>query len=203
MTLAINSFSPYTGAAAPTAPVSTSNYSPYTPVVSDTGSAFNTDFTSISSKLAAGAGGGFAAYKLGAQMGQNIKSIFAKPPAPPTPGTQITAGGFMTGMKNVAITGFKGAGLSALVGAGVSAVANGVGVATGKVESGQAVSNVVGDTITSAVGGLGAVTLAGLGNMALGSMGVAGLPLTIITVGLGAAGGVGASFLKDKIMNNG
>ena len=201
MTLAINSaYSPY-----PTQGVSTSNYTPYTataPVVADSGTGFSADFTSISSKLAAGAGGGFAAYKLGAQMGQNIKSIFAKPAPAPNPGSQITAGGFMTGMKNVAITGFKGAGLSALVGAGVSAVANGVGVATGKVDSSQAVSNVVGDTITSAVGGLGAVTLAGLGNMALGSMGVAGLPLTIVTVGLGAAGGVGASFLKDKIMGN-
>lgn len=199
MTFAINStFSPYT-----TAPISSSNYSPYQstpPVVADTGSGFGTDFTSISSKLAAGAGGGFAAYKLGAQMGQHIKSIFTKPT--PNPGTQISAGGFLTGMKNVAVTGFKGAGLSALVGAGVSAVANGIGVATGKVESSQAVSNVIGDTITSAVGGLGAVTLGGLGNLALSSMGVAGLPLTIVTVGLGAAGGVGAAFLKDKIMGN-
>jgi hypothetical protein len=203
MTLSINFSNPY---AAATPSVGTSNYtpySPYAPVTPETGSGFSTDFTSISSKLSAGAGGGFAAYKLGAQMGQNIKSIFAKPAPAPTPGTSITAGGFMTGMKNVAITGIKGAGLSALVGAGVSAVANGVGVATGKIESGQAVTNVVGDTITSAVGGLGAVTLAGLGNMALGSMGVAGLPLTIITVGLGAAGGVGASFIKDKIMGNG
>jgi hypothetical protein len=190
MTLAINFSNPFAG----TQPVGTSNYTPYNgtaPVATDTGTGtFSTDFTSISSKLSAGAGGGFAAYKMGAQMGQNIKGIFS--------GAQ--GGGFMTGMKNVAITGFKGAGLSALVGAGVSAVANGVGVATGKVESGKAVSNVVGDTITAAVGGLGAVTLGGLGNLALGSMGVAGLPLTIVTVGLGAAGGVGASFLKDKLM---
>ncbi|MBT9548569.1 MAG: hypothetical protein IV090_24460 [Candidatus Sericytochromatia bacterium] len=195
MTLSIQSFNPFAGAStAGASPVGTSSYTPYSPTApasGDTGTGFSTDFTSISSKLAAGAGGGFAAYKMGAKMGADFKSIFA--------GGQ--GGGFLTGMKNVAITGFKGAGLSALVGAGVSAVANGVGVATGKVESGQAVSNVVGDTITSAVGGLGAVTLGGLGNLALGSMGVAGLPLTIITVGLGAAGGVGASFLKDKIMN--
>ena len=195
MTLAINFSNPFAGIQ----PVGTSNYTPYNgtaPVATDTSTAaFSADFTSISSKLSAGAGGGFAAYKLGAQMGQNMKSIFAKPnPA------EMAGGGFMTGMKNVAVTGFKGAGLSALVGAGVSAVANGVGVATGKVESSKAVSNVVGDTITAAVGGLGAVTLGGLGNLALGSMGVAGLPLTIITVGLGAAGGVGASFLKDKLM---
>lgn len=192
MTLAINFSNPFAG----TAPVGTSSYSPYSPTApgtpaTDSGSGFSADFTSISSKLAAGAGGGFAAYKMGAQMGQNIKGIFS--------GGQ--GGGFFTGMKNVAVTGFKGAGLSALVGAGVSAVANGVGVATGKVDSSQAVSNVVGDTITSAVGGLGAVTLGGLGNLALSSMGVGGLPLTIITVGLGAAGGVGASFLKDKLMN--
>lgn len=201
MTLAINStLSPYTAA-----PVGTSNYSPYQstpPVAADPGSGFSADFTSISSKLAAGAGGGFAAYKLGAQMGQNFKSIFTKPAPDPNPGSQISAGGVLTGIKNVAITGLKGVGLSALVGAGVSAVANGVGVATGKVESSQAVSNVIGDTITSAVGGLGAVTLGGLGNLALSSMGVAGLPLTIVTVGLGAAGGVGAAFLKDKLMGN-
>jgi hypothetical protein len=196
MTLAINSaYTPVAG---------TSNFTPYSPynpsaptAPATNTAAFSADFTSISSKLAAGAGGGFAAYKMGAQMGNNIKSIFAKPnPA------EMASGGFMTGMKNVAITGFKGAGLSALVGAGVSAVANGVGVATGKVESSQAVSNVIGDTITSAVGGLGAVTIGGLGNLALSSMGVAGLPLTIVTVGLGAAGGVGASFIKDKIMSN-
>jgi hypothetical protein len=158
-------------------------YNPYggTPVSSDTGtgSGFSTDFASISSMVAHGAGGGFSSYKLGAQMGQNMKGMFGN-------GFK----GFIGGAKNVAITGVKGAGLSALVSAGVSAISNGVGVATGKVDGSKAVSNVIGDTIGGAVGGLGAVTLGGLGNLALGAFGVAGLPLTIATVGLGAVGGV-------------
>jgi hypothetical protein len=176
----------------PVQSVNTQSYNPYTttPVVGDdSGSGFGTDFTSISSKLSAGAGGGFAAYKLGGQMSGNIKGMFGN-------GFK----GFLGGAKNVAITGVKGAGLSALVGAGVSAVANGVGVATGKVESSEAVSNVIGDTIGSAVGGLGAVTLGGIGHMALSKFGVAGMGLTIATTALGAVGGVAASFAKDAVM---
>ena len=176
----------------PVSSVQTSNYNPYTttPVVSeDSGSGFGTDFTSISSKLSAGAGGGFAAYKLGGQMSTNMKGMFGN-------GFK----GFLGGAKNVAITGVKGAGLSALVGAGVSAVTNGVGVATGKVDSSEAVSNVIGDTITSAVGGLGAVTVGGLGHMALSKIGVGGMGLTIATTALGVVGGVAASFAKDAIM---
>lgn len=151
-------------------------YSPYSPVSGDTGSAFGSDFSSISSMVAHAGGGGFASYKLGAQMGQNIKQIFGKT--------------FFTGIKNSAITGLKGAGLSALVSAGVSVVSNGIGVATGQTDGSSAVSNVMRDTIGGAVGGLGAVTLGGLGNLALGSLGLAGMPLTIATVALGAVGGV-------------
>jgi hypothetical protein len=168
---------PYT-ATAPS--VQTSNYtpySPYTPSTGDTGGgAFGGDFSSIGSMVANAAGGGFAAHKLGNQMGQNIKSIFGKT--------------FMTGLKNTALTGLKGAGLSALVSAGVSVVTNGVGIASGSTDGSTAVSNIMKDTIGGAVGGLGAVTIGGLGNLALGSLGLAGIPLTIATVAFGAVGGV-------------
>lgn len=177
----------------PTTGVQTSTYNPYNPSPttgddsgSGFGSGFGTDFSSISTMVANGAGGGFAAYKLGGQMGQNVKGMFGN-------GFK----GVLSGAKNVAITGLKGAGLSALVSAGVSAVGNGVGVATGKIESSEAVSNVLKDTIGGAVGGLGAVTAGGLGNLALSAMGVGGLPLTLVTVSLGAVGGVlGGQFTK-------
>lgn len=173
----------------PTATNYTNPYLPTTsapPVVGDTGS-FGSDFSSIGRMVAHAGGGGFASYKLGGQMADNYKGMFSN-------GIK----GFFGGVKNVAITGVKGAGLSALVSAGVSAVANGVGVATGKQDGSTAVSNVLSDTIGGAVGGLGAVTLGGLGTLALRSFGIAGLPLTIATVGLGAVGGVLAGKLLDS-----
>ena len=93
--------------------VANTNANPYngSPVVSDSPSpAFSTDFTSISSMVAHAGGGGFASYRLGAQMATDMKSIFGG-------GMK----GVFGGIKNTAITGFKGAGLSALVSAGVSA----------------------------------------------------------------------------------
>jgi hypothetical protein len=168
--------------------VNTASYSPYTqnPVVADgnsnSGSGFSTDFSSISSMVANGAGGGFTSYKMGATMAGNMKSIFTK-------------GNFMNGLKGTAITGFKGAGLSALVSAGVSAAANGYGVATGKIDSSAAVSNVIKDSIGGAVGGLAAVTAGGFGHMLLGRFGVVG---TIASVGLGAAAGVAGGQLAKK-----
>jgi len=115
--------------------------------------------------------------------------------------TQAGKGGLFSGVGGVVMTGLKGAGLGALVGAGLSAVTNGVGVATGQVSSSRAVDNVIGDTIGGAVGGLGAVTAAGIGGMILGKMGVAGLPLTIATIALGAAGGVAGMMAKDALLD--
>ena len=85
--------------------------------------------------------------------------------------------------------------------AGVSVIANGVSLAKGTIDKNTAARNVVGDTITGAVGGLGAVTLGGLGGLALVKLGATGLPITIATVAIGAVTGVGASFLREKIMN--
>ncbi len=171
--------------------VAPSSYNPYgQSVISDdtnTGGGFggfSTDFTSISSMASHAAGGGFAAYKLGAQMNGNMKSIFGN-------GFK----GALTGVKNTAVTGLKGAGLSALVSAGVSAVANGVGVATGKIDSSEAVSNVGKDAIGGAVGGLTGVTAAGLASF----IPVKGVMGTILTVGAGAVGGVVGGRLASKL----
>jgi len=174
----------------PYASVQTNSFNPYSsgPVVSDdtgSGSGFATDFSSISSMVSHAGGGGFAGYKLGAKMGADMKSIFS--------GGGIK--GVFGGLKNTAFTGIKGAGLSALVSAGISAVGNGVGVATGKVDSSAAVSNVVKDTIGGAVGGLTGVTAAGFASM----IPVGGAFGTILTVGAGAVGGVLGGRLASKL----
>ena len=59
-------------------------------------SAFSTDFTNISSMLSHAGGGGFASYKLGAQMATDMRSIVGN-------GFK----GAFTGLKNTAITGLK------------------------------------------------------------------------------------------------
>ena len=186
------------------------SYMPYqtasTPVVSDnsnTGSGmFSTDFTSISSMVAHAGGGGFAAFKVSGQMAESIKTLFGKGTPPAGAEAAGIGSNLMKGFKGIAISGLKGAGLSALVSAGVSAVSNGVGVATGKVESGVAVNNVVKDTIGGAVGGLTAVTAGGLGSIAMGALKIGGLPATVITVGLGAVGGVLGGQLAKKLTDN-
>ena len=178
-------------------------YNPYAsgPVVSDDSNGggftgFSTDFTSISSMVSHAGGGGFAAYKLSGNMAESIKTIFGKGTPPATSGFGQN---LMTGMKGIAINGAKGAGLSALVSAGVSAVANGVGVATGKIDSSEAVGNVVKDTIGGAVGGLVGVTAAGVGHIFLGRFGTIG---TIAAVALGAVGGVAGGKLAGKLTEN-
>ena len=188
----IQSASPYSSVYN-TSPVAASGYNPYgTGVVNDDGNTgggfggFSTDFSSISSMAANAAGGGFAGYKLGAKMNADMKSIFNS-------GNGFK--GALGGVKNTAITGLKGAGLSALVSAGVSAVANGVGVATGKVDSSEAVSNVVKDGIGGAVGGLTGVTAAGLASF----IPVKGVMGTVLTVGAGAVGGVIGGRLASKM----
>lgn len=184
-------------------------YNPYNtdgmpPVVGqqpETGS----DFGSISSMLANGAGGGFAAFKLGGQMGTGYKDTFNAI-------KNIKQGGFkpvLGGMKSLAMTSVKGAGLAALVGAGVSAVSNGAQVVMGNTDASTAVSNVVGDTLTSAVGGLGAVAVGGAANIALNAVFKAGgLPVVIGTVVAGAAGAVlagkalEATGIKDSLQGS-
>lgn len=207
---AVSGYNPYASVQAPTAPqVRTSGYNTYSPVVSDNGggSGFTGDFSSISSMVAHGAGGGFASFKFSGQMAESIKTLFGKgTPAAPAPDAPPAQAGFgqnlMGGIKGIAVSGLKGAGLSALVSAGVSAVSNGVGVATGKVDSSEAVTNVVKDTIGGAVGGLTAVTAGGLGSLAMGAMKIGGLPATIITVGLGAVGGVFGGQMAKKLTDN-
>lgn len=187
-------------------PVQAASYNPYSssPVVSDDsnssgGLGFSTDFKSISSMVAHAGGGGFAAYKLSGKMSESIKTIFGKGTPPANGAVQAGFGkNLLTGVKGIAITGIKGAGLSALVSAGVSAIGNGVGVATGKVESSEAVSNVVKDTIGGAVGGLTGVTAAGLA----GLIPVPGMLGTVLTVGVGAVGGVLGGHLASKLTEN-
>ena len=204
MNVSAAAYNPYASVQSTT---QTSNYNPYTtgPVVSDGGGSgsgiggFSTDFSSISSMVSHAGGGGFAGYKLGGKMGESIKGLFGKAPTPPADGGGAGQAGFgknfMTGVKGIAITGLKGAGLSALVSAGISAVGNGVGVATGKVESSAAVSNVIKDTIGGAVGGLTGVTAAGFASM----IPVGGAFGTILTVGAGAIGGVLGGRMASKL----
>ena len=178
MTIQAPAYQPYTPATSAYQPqtYSNTNYG-VTPAADDGSTAFDADFSKISSIVSHTAGSGFAAYKL------------------------IANGSPITGVKGVLSTGLKGAGLAGLVSAGVSAVANGVGVATGKIEKADAISNVISDTITGSVGGLGAVAVGGIGHKILGSF-MQGSPLMIATVALGAVGGtLAAQFTKNAIDN--
>lgn len=186
-TINTTSYNPYAAAPISTTPAPSTGATSSSPLSGLTTGLMPdfTNFSSISSLAAHAAGGGFTGYKLGGQMADSYKSLFGN-------GTS----GFFGGMKNIAVTSFKGAGLSALVSAGVSAAANGIGVATGKVNSSEAMSNVVKDTIGGAVGGLTGVTAAGLGALVFRGGGVMG---TVISVGLGAVGGVVGGQVAKKL----
>jgi len=155
----------------------------------------NADILTLSGRLVGhAAGGGFATYKLGGQMAQQMKEVYQNFKTGGPAGTQ----GAFNSMRQVATTGLRGAGLSAIVSAGSSIVANGLGVVKDKIDTQTAVSNVISDTLSGAVGGLSAVTLGGAGHLALSSFGVVGLPLTIATVAIGAAGGTLAGHLVHQ-----
>jgi hypothetical protein len=131
------------------------------------------------------AGSAFATYKFGNLMGNQMKEVYQSFKTGGPTGTE----GALNGLRSLSMTGLRGAGLAGLISAGSSVIANGLGVVKGKTDSQTAISNVISDTFSGSIGGLGAVTIGGAGNLALASMGVAGLPLTIATVALGAAGG--------------
>lgn len=177
--MTVNAYQPYapTAAAYQPAAYAPSPYPVATASDGTTPNAFNADFSKISSIVAHTAGTGFTTYKLVAQ------------------------GGIAPGFKGALMTGLKGAGLAGLVSAGVSAAANGIGVATGKIEKSEAVGNVISDTLTGSIGGLGAVAVGGIGHKLLGSF-MQGTPLMIATVALGAVGGtLAAQFTKNAIDN--
>lgn len=143
------------------------------------------------------AGGGFASYKLGSQVAEQFKELANA--LKPGQGNLQSA---MPSIQKIAGTSMKGAGLSALVAAGVSAVSNGISVARGQTDGQTALSNVVSDGVSGAIGGFGAVSAAGMGTLLLRSFGMAGLPLTIGTVALGAVGGIFTGRLGQKLQNN-
>lgn len=140
------------------------------------------------------AGGGFAAYKLSGKVAANFKEIAD---ALNQPGGNFTTA--TPALQQIVGSSMSGAGLSALVAGGVSAVSNGFAVARGQSDGNTAVANVLSDTISGAIGGFGAVSMGGMGQLLLGSFGVVGLPLTIGTVAFGAAGGVLAGQLGQKL----
>lgn len=152
-------------------------------------------YSKVSSMVANGAGGAWASYKFSEDMAESMFNYSQLGDLSGAPGMA------MASFKEMGGIAMKGAGVSALVTAGISAVSNGISLAKGTVDTHTAARNVVGDTITGAVGGLAAVTLGGLGGLALVKMGMTGLPVTIASVAIGAATGVGAAFIKDKIMN--
>ncbi len=142
-------------------------------------------FLRISKYAAQGAGGAFAAYRLGKSTGElyrEISKAFQKggrglPQAKP-------------GIEGALMNGVKGAGMGALVSAGISLVSNGWQVTQGEITTEDLTDRVVDDTLNGAFAGFGGVTLGGLGNLVMGSMGMTGLPLTIGTAAVGAVGGI-------------
>lgn len=97
---------------------------------------------------------------------------------------------------NLVSTTLKTMGLSALISGGISTVSNLINIVAGRVKTPEAVGNIVADTLTSTVTGLGALVTGGVGSLALSCFGIAGLPLTIGSIALGAIGAV----LTDKLI---
>lgn len=144
------------------------------------------------------AGGGFAAYRMGAKVAAQIQDIHKAFQSDQGLGGEIPPNAMM-GIQGVLTTGMHGAGLSAMVAAGVSVLSNGIAAMRGQVDTQTATSNVVSDAISGAMGGFTAVTAAGAGNLMLGAMGLTGLPLTVATVALGAAGGLLGGQVAHKL----
>jgi hypothetical protein len=158
----------------------------------------NADTLALTGRLAGhAAGSGFATYRYGAQIGTQMKEVYLGLKNGGPAGTESA----LINAKGLAMSSIRGAGLAGLISAGTSAIANGLGVVKGKTDSQTAISNVLSDTMTGTIGGLGAVTIGGAGNLALASFGVVGLPLTIATVALGAAGGTLMGHLLHKGRN--
>lgn len=161
--------------------------SPSEPAETTKASSFlNADTLALTGRLAGhAAGSGFATYRYGSQIGTQMKEVYLGLKNGGPAGTERA----LINAKGLAMSSIRGAGLAGLISAGTSAIANGLGVVKGKTDSQTAISNVLSDTMTGTIGGLGAVTIGGAGNLALASLGLAGIPLTIATVALGAAGG--------------
>lgn len=143
-------------------------------------------FLRHSRSVGLGAGGGFAAYRLGDSIAKQMREIGRVLEGRPNEG--LTPVG--PNLQKLAASGMQGAGLSAMVSGGVSLVANGIAVVRGNIEGQTAVQNIISDSLSGAISGFSAVGAAGAGNLLLSSMGVFGLPLTVATVAFGAAGGV-------------
>lgn len=112
-----------------------------------------------------------------------------------------SAGEFDLGSTFEGITGtaLNGAMWGAGIGGALSAVSNAMAVFSGKEKTPRAIGNVVGDVFTGALSGVGGAIGASLGASLLGSFGLAGLPLTIGAIALGALSAVGVGKLTGGV----
>lgn len=139
-------------------------------------------------------GSGVAAYRLGEKTGFLLEEA-AK-------ALQASNGNIQAALpsiKNVLGAGLQGAGISAMVSAGISTAVNIVAATRGDIDKSTAFSNVFSDSISGAMAGFGGVAAAGAGNILMRSMGMVGLPLTIVTTVLGVAGGVATGKLSEAM----
>jgi hypothetical protein len=166
----------------------TTQSSPYAPAstYSDSNPAYSTDENRVSTLLRDAAFGGIIAHYKGAEMNANMRSIFSD-------GIKNVP----AGLKSTAMTGLKATGVAALgIGLG-SSIINGYRAATGKIETGEAMTNIAKDTIRGTLAGAGGVTVGGLA----GFIPVGGAMGTVIMVGAGAVGGVLGARLSEHITN--
>jgi hypothetical protein len=154
----------------------TQPYPPPVYPVSTSGSGFNL----ISSILAGGITGGMTHN----QTADALKSFKSQ--------------GMGAGFKNLGMATLKSAGIGALVSGLVSGVQNGAAAARGEMSKADAGGNVAADTVGGILAGAGAGIGAGIGSLALRSFGVAGLPLTVAAVAVGALGSVGVNHLFNS-----
>ena len=139
-------------------------------------------------------GSGVAAFQLGEKTGFLLQEA-AKALQASNGNVQAA----MPSIKNALGAGLQGAGISALVSAGISTAVNMVAATRGDIDKSTAFSNVFSDSISGAMAGFGAVAASGAGNILMRSMGMVGLPLTVITTVFGVAGGVATGKLSQAM----
>ena len=144
-------------------------------------------FTQIGNTVSAVAAGGAASFKYSSTFSNSLKTTITDIKAAEGGMGKVKAS--LPGVKSIGMTTLKAGGIGALVSGAISAISNGVDVLRGKKTGAEAVSTFAADTANGTVSAMTGVAAGGLATFALGSM-LAGTPLLIVGVGVGALGAI-------------